>query len=369
MRQKALRVSIGRRLTYSVLGIGLIVLAGNGASQVAASSPSVAPGFPPSFLELYIKTYGNFKDNGGKGEGQTIGGFGGLKDKTRADNQDAIEHNPVILLHGNGVHALHTEGIQSGLPVPTLGVWPIRDFLVNELDYSDAEIWAISYLGSDPPPRDAELGPMVQNNLPDIRKFIDTVIEYLDAVKVDIIAHSLGNNMAKAYLNGFQSNNSWDNSDHRLDKIGTYVSLAGAHYGLPSTYFLYSDTDIGSIFEKGAHEFNGTIDNTPYGALKKEQVSDNTAWRKQTSLDKEAVREEQDRICYVAIRSNEDFVDKQVDDTSHLVGANLNQEFDFTKHGQIDFMNLIEHSRVLTEKEVFESYSGALDGECYDEGG
>jgi hypothetical protein len=367
MRQKAFEVFIRLLFARYLSVLGLIAIVSSPLAYASTTTAGVESGFPASFVNLYIEQYGSFKDTGGKGEGQTIGGFGGLRGKSRAENQAAREHVPVILLHGNGVHALHTEGLQGGLPVPTLGVWPIRDFLVNKLNYNDAEIWAISYLGSSPAPRAAELGPVVQVNLPDIRKFIDTVIEYLDVNKVDIIAHSLGNNMAKGYMNGFQSDNSWDNSDHRFDKISTYVSLAGAHYGLPSVYFLSSDTDMGSVFEEGAHEFNGVVDNTPYGALRDKQVSDNNAWKKQTSLDEETVGVNAPKTCYIAIRSKADFVDGQVDDSSRLVGAHLNHEFDFTKHGQLDLLNLIEHSRVLTEESVFDSYASYLDGKCFDE--
>lgn len=359
-------------LARVVLVTGLIALSINSIPQVSANPPSVRSGFPDDFVTLYTQKHGSFRDTGGKGEGQILGGFGGLKDKTRAENKAALEHTPVILLHGNGVHALHTEGKQGFFYVPTLGVWPIRDFLLklsdyfeDESDYNDAEIWAISYLGSNPPPSEAELGPMVQNNLPDVRNFIDTVIEYLDVDKVDIIAHSLGNNMAKGYMNGFQIDNSWDNSKHRLDKIGTYVSLAAGHYGVPPAfYFKPSDTDPGSVFESGAHTFNSITDDTPYGALTSKQTSDNADWIQQTSLDEEAANGSHDLIYYVAIRSHEDFVDEKIDDSSRLVGAHLNHEFDLTKPKvpEPDYLNLVEHSRIVTDDKVFKMYAPCLNG-------
>lgn len=357
-------------LVRSVLTTGLIALSFNSIAQVNADPPSVEAGFPDDFVTLYTQKYGSFRDTGGKGEGQTLGGFGGMKDKTRAENQAALRHVPVILLHGNGVHARHTKEVRTKMfipiPIPTLGVWPIRDFLVNEMEdaYNDAEIWAISYLGSDPPPSEAELGPMVQNNLPDIRRFIDTVIEYLGVDKVDVIAHSLGNNMAKGYMNGFQNDNSWDNSKNRLDRIGTYVSLAAGHYGVgsPMPFLPPSDTDPGSTFEIGAHTFNSIADNTPYGALTTDQRSDNPEWIEQTSLDDEVATGGRDLIYYVAIRSNKDFVDEKNDESSRLVGAHVNQEFDFTKHGEFDPLNLVEHSRVITERSVFDTYAPCLNG-------
>lgn len=349
-------------LARSVLGIGLIAASIISFPLARASNSSVEPGFPTDFVSLYEQSYGDFKDTGGKGEGQTIGGFGGLKDKTREENRDELEHIPVILLHGNGVHALQAEETRGFIDVPTLGAWPLRDFLVNELGYSDAEIWAISYLGSSPPPSEAELGPMVQENLPDVRRFIDTVIEYLGVDKVDIIAHSLGNNMAKGYMNGFHSDNSWDNSDHRLSRIGTYVSLAAGHYGVTGLFLSPSDTDPGSVFETGAHKFNGITDDTPYGALRGNQRSDNDTWVEQTSLDEEVADGSHDPINYVAIRSKQDFVDSKVNDSSRLEGAHLNHEFDFTKHGEIDPLNLVEHSKVVTDESVFNKYAGYLNG-------
>lgn len=255
-----------------------------------------------------------------------------------------------------------------GLPVPTLGMWPIRDFLLEE-NYNDAEIWAISYLGTNPPPEIAQWRANVRSNLPDVRRFIDTVIEYLGVEKVDIIAHSLGNNMAKGYMNGFQSDNSWDNRDHRLDKIGTYISLAAGHYGAPPNPWEPADTDKLSKFERGSHVFNGITDDTPYGALINDQKSDNPLWIRETSLDHEAARGNPDEVCYVAIRSKKDFVDKPLNDTSRLLGAHLNREFDLRLPVELtDFLNLVEHSRVITEERVFREYRRYLDSNCGDGG-
>ena len=302
------------------------------------------PGFPADFPKI--------EDTGGLGKGEVIGGFGGIRNKKEGDNRtlrqinrEALKHRPVILLHGNGVNALHDPAWYK--LIPAMGMNRIGQQL-RRMGYSDAEIWAPSYLGSSTfwP----QLKRPVRDNLPDVRRFIDAVIDYLEVEKVDIIAHSLGNNMAIGYLKGFQSDNSWDNDQHRLKQVGTYVSLAAGHYGLRTEGD--ESYERGSVFESGSHRFNGVMDDTPCGAvLVSKMIADDPSWMKSSSLDGAEIC---DRIYYVAIRAIRDLVEAQNEHTGRLVGADLNRGYYL--HSRCPICKLRRHASVLSDQRIFNDY-------------
>ena len=120
-----------------------------------------------------------------------------------------------------------------------------RDFLIAK-GYNDAGIWAASYLGEGN--NNTQHGAVVSQNLPNVRKFIDTVMDYLGTDKVDIIAHSIGVSLTIGYIKGFQEDGNWNYADNRLDKICTFVSLTGANYGLPRYGINDGDYTEGSVF-------------------------------------------------------------------------------------------------------------------------
>lgn len=333
-----IKLSIERQIVTAYLLVIVFTL------SCSLHAETIEPGFPEDFLQI--------EDTGGFGQDETIGGFGGIRHKQAGDNRslrqinrEALKHTPVILLHGNGVHALHDPAWYSF--IPSMGMQQIGVQLKNK-GYSDAEIWAPSYLGSNTfwP----QLERPVRDNLADVRRFIDAVIDYLNVEKVDIIAHSLGNNMAIGYLKGFQSDNSWDNDKHRLQLVGTYISLAAGHYGLHAEGD--EGYERGSVFESGSHRFKGIMDDTPCGAGRvSEMTADDPAWNKSSSLDGSEIC---DRIHYVAIWSVGDLVEAQHEHTGRLEGADLNQGYQLLRFCPI--CKLRRHARVLSDQAVFNDY-------------
>lgn len=282
--------------------------------------------FPADFPELI--------DSGGLGKGQRIGGFGGNEALDRTGNRAQIRKIPVVFVHGNGTHAQDEEW----------GWHRFRDFLKAN-GYNDSEIWAVSYLGT---PSSAQLGSPHQDNIDDVRRFIDAVRAYLDVQKVDLIGHSLGCGMVRAYMLGFQPDGKFDNSDNRLSAIGTLVTLAGGNYGLSQLPLAGDEFVPGSYFETNSHKFNGVVDDTPWGdSSNQTQIigdcgTSNVAYQGVTELD-------DDKIHFVALWENLDIVDRQNSKSGRLQGANLNKCYELAT----DLLGLKGHQAILHSDAVF----------------
>jgi hypothetical protein len=198
--------------------------------------------------------------------------------------------------------------------------------------YNDSEIWAVSYLGATNAA--ADMSDPHRNNIADVRNFIDAVRTYLGVQKVDIIGHSLGVGMMRSYLLGLQQSGTWDNSQNRLDAVGTLVSLAGANYGLGTASL--SEFKTGSTWEVNSHKYNGTVDDTPSGYPTTDQIG---SYKGQTALDNS-------QITYVAFWAIGDFVDAQNSNTGRLVGANINKGYSLGA-------SLTGHEQIIKDQGVF----------------
>lgn len=109
-----------------------------------------------------------------------------------------IVHQPIIFVHGNGDAALHTQA-----PLATGWSRSIEYFL--EQNYTQAELYATTWGNAW-----AEGGHVLDTystmhtcaHLMYIRRFVDAVIQYTGAEKVDVIAHSLGVPLTRKALKG-----------------------------------------------------------------------------------------------------------------------------------------------------------------------
>src|SRR6266581_3504430 len=203
-------------------------------------------------------------------------GFGGDAAKNRAQHRAEIKKTPVILVHGNAGNSVH----------PQWGMQPMKNFLKGA-SYQDSEIWAMDYLGENNTNQDTN--DVHVHHIDALRIFVDRVKDYLGVDKLDFIAHSLGCGMVNGYLRGLQSNGQWNHADNRLGVVSTFISLAGATYGLGP--FSVSEFRTGSSFEGNSHIFNGVTDDTPLGSnTLPEQMAPVESWKKTTSLDNNGVR-------------------------------------------------------------------------------
>jgi pimeloyl-ACP methyl ester carboxylesterase len=176
------------------------------------------------------------QDQGGPGQGDPVGGFGGNPQKGQEDHRAVVRSAgkaPVILIHGNAGSA--------DIAGDKWNMSQLRERLVSN-GYPRDLIWALSYLGTSPSEQarfdDGGFGPQPPrphtNNVNEVREFIDNVCEYLDVDFVDIIAHSLGCTLAYSVFRGLSKQGTFDDELKRWNRVGTFVALAGAFRGLTS---------------------------------------------------------------------------------------------------------------------------------------
>ncbi|GGY58543.1 chitobiase/beta-hexosaminidase C-terminal domain-containing protein [Pseudoduganella albidiflava] len=261
-------------------------------------------------------------------------GFGGDPSLDQAAHRERCRKCPVILLHGNASHSAH----------PRYGMAAMQAFL-KDAGYQDCEIWCCDYLGEN---NTAVVLPDVhRDHIDAVRSFIDDVRAYLGVQRVDFIAHSLGCGMVNGYLRGLQANGEWNNTDHRLAAAGTFVSIAGAQYGLgPASSHEFR---TGSQFEILSHRFGDVaIEDTPSGENdSSRQIAPVEEWKGATAVD-------DDQVSYVAVIARGDFVDQQHRDTSRRQGADLNKVVNVG-------MGTDGHEKVIKNQPVFNAFRGYLN--------
>lgn len=212
-------------------------------------------GFPDDFPTLH--------NTGGQDAGKELAGFGGLTDRSRAENRHVVAESDkrvVVLLHGNGDSADYwTNDRPTG--------FCMYDGL-RDKGYSDAHIWAVSYQGAD---GERDVHEPARTNIADVRRFIDAVIEYTDVDKVDLLGVSMGTHMSRGYVQGMQTDGSFDPDRRRMDRVGSMVLITGANYGLGdiddkdwnSRGRLYDDGSRYPEVQNNLTLFDGQVNLTP----------------------------------------------------------------------------------------------------------
>ena len=255
------------------------------------------------------------RDEGGPGQGQPIGGFGGDLRKNQSEHRVVVQSvgkAPVLLIHGNAGTA-------------DLGQWDMLDLkrmLMENARYPQELIWAPTYLGINLAGTDGNLddggggASPHTNNVNEVREFIDNVCEYLGVDVVDIIAHSLGCTLAYSIFRGLQKRRApvnW-NQPKKWDRVGTFVALAGAFHGLGSGF--------PPFFSKGEWETGGEFI--------KELLSETLGGGGEAPFEEgrpETPGPTPHNITYFCGVARGDFIDAQKRDTGFLRGA-TNKAYD-----------------------------------------
>ncbi len=142
-----------------------------------------------------------------------------------------VERTPVIFLHGN-----------NDTPFPTAcnPFGRIHDFAQFFADngYALSELWGLGYQGdqcdliANPTNRSA-FAHSTEANVPDLRRFVNAVLDYTGAKQVDIVAHSLGVTLTRE----------WMRQDREHHVVRRFVAIDGPNHGIincspsPLNYF------------------------------------------------------------------------------------------------------------------------------------
>jgi pimeloyl-ACP methyl ester carboxylesterase len=131
-----------------------------------------------------------------------------------------VQRTPVIFLHGN-----------NDTPFPT-GCNPfgyIHDFaqFFADAGYSPSELWGLGYQGDQcdliaSPTNRSGIAHSTVANVPDLRSFVNAVLEYTGARQVDIVAHSLGVTLTREWLR----------QDRAYHLVRRFVAVDGPNHGI-----------------------------------------------------------------------------------------------------------------------------------------
>lgn len=155
------------------------------------------------------------------------GSFGG-----RRGEGDRLRRRPVIWIHGNADAAL-------GTPHHRHSGWgsSLNHFMAQ--GYAPRELYALTWGEAD---MDKALCQYHSRaNLTRVRTFIEAVLAYTGADKVDIVGHSMGVTLARKAIKGGPAHDVAAGGAYHLgapltDRIGTLVGIAGANHGLALSY-------------------------------------------------------------------------------------------------------------------------------------
>ncbi|HEU5213275.1 MAG TPA: alpha/beta fold hydrolase [Gaiellaceae bacterium] len=131
-----------------------------------------------------------------------------------------VHRTPVIVLHGNNDTPYATACNPYG------DVHALAQYLVDN-GYGPSEVWGLGYQGdqcdliADPTLRSGAAHTTVAN-VPDLDAFVRSVLEYTHSKQVDIVGHSLGGTLARA----------WMKADHTQELVRRLVQIDAPNHGI-----------------------------------------------------------------------------------------------------------------------------------------
>lgn len=142
-----------------------------------------------------------------------------------------INHHPVIFIHGNSDKAIGVGFGQSG--------WTRSINYFKQKGYNNAELYATTW--GDANALTASQKYHSKEYILHIRKFIEAVLLYTGAEKVDIITHSMGVTLTRKAIKGGNASDllaggSYSIGNSLTTKVDVFVGIAGANQGLVSCY-------------------------------------------------------------------------------------------------------------------------------------
>src|SRR3954470_803533 len=191
--------------------VGAVAMIVAAASAATATAATVGTTFPAGFPAIRDASLG-----------VPVLGFGAA---------GPVHRTPVILLHGDNDTAY------PGACNPYGEVHSLAQYLADN-GYAPSELWGLGYQGDQ---RGALADPTVKSssahstvaNIPDLDRFVRAVLAYTGAKRVDVVGHSLGVTLPRA----------WMKSEHTGHLVRRLVAIDGPNHGIvdcspsPANYF------------------------------------------------------------------------------------------------------------------------------------
>jgi len=206
-------------------GAGVVTLDGQGEDSSfegeSASPPErddsggslgSSSGFDPSFEDHLMQS--------GRADLVAAGGVGG-------GVPASTDHDPVVFIHGNGDRAV-------GGP---LGGWtrPLEAYAAAGWD--PARLFAVTWGPADPLMASQQTHGRV--NIKVVRGFLEAVLDYTGAEKVDVVSHSMGVTLARIAIAGGTATDgqgTYGLGPALTERVDAFIGIAGANLGLSSCW-------------------------------------------------------------------------------------------------------------------------------------
>lgn len=191
------------------------------AGCASTQGTSVPAGLSSHFQAFLDQNYPEFDFARTDLSGGSFGGF--------ASATDCAARQPVIFVHGNSDRALGG----------SMGGWQVSVNHFVSKGYRRAELYGTTYGPASA--LQASSYYHSREHLTHIRAFIEAVLEYTGADKVDVIGHSMGVTVSRKAIKGGWANDLADGGDYYLggsltSRVDTFVGIAGGNLGLASCY-------------------------------------------------------------------------------------------------------------------------------------
>ena len=181
------------------------------ASTATAATGVVGTSFPPGFPTIVDVSLGT-----------PVIGFGAA---------GPVHRTPVIFLHGNNDTPFATACNPYG------AIHSLAQYLADH-GYAPSELWGLGYQGDQcdtiaTPTNKSSFAHSTIANIPDLDRFVGAVLRYTGARRVDIVGHSLGVTLARA----------WMRATGKGELVRRLVAIDGPNHGItdcspsPLNYF------------------------------------------------------------------------------------------------------------------------------------
>ncbi|KAA3626278.1 MAG: lipase, partial [Bacteroidetes bacterium] len=176
---------------------------------------------------LNANGYGSYNFSRSDIEGDSYGG--------KVSSSTPVTKQPVIFIHGNSDKAVGNVYGQSG--------WTSSLNYFLDQGYNQAELYAITW--GDANPFSSANNYHSKANVTRIRAFIEAVLSYTGASKVDIISHSMGVTLCRKAVKGGYGYDPNDGGSYYVGSsitgsVDAFVGIAGANQGLTNCYYASS---------------------------------------------------------------------------------------------------------------------------------